>query len=307
MKKFVSVFLIAVFALTAFSGCSFNRKKTAVVISGTEIDEEIYNFYLDRVSGRPSDYGLDAKASDRDKRDAAIKLCTKYIAFNTNFVNRGLSLTASEKVEIKDNVNSYWTINGKHYENIGVSRRTLSKIMTSEAYEKAIFNSVYDKGTDDKESEKKINKYFSENYIAFRNTCAYFTTSDKSQITEQEKQNITDLFTRIAASSGKGTQEFSDACAQAGYSPSDVVIMGPTSEGYPDGFYDHVKTMSVDTVKVLLYSDVIFAVRKENISELGDGVYAVYRSECIKEMYAEEWNTAVEDYISQFTVDEIKI
>ncbi len=306
MKKIISLVLTAVICLT-LGGCAFGGRKTALVVSGAEVDTEIYNYYLDLVEQRPRDYGLTDKSGSGDRRDKAVELCRKYVAFNTVFAERGLSLTNSEKLEIADNVNNFWSMSAEHYKDIGVSRVTLNKIFTEQAYEDTLFEADFDKGMDDSEAESAVKAFFYSNYTAFRNICEYFTASDGSKVSEQEKQNITNKFSEIAASSGSSYDDFTNTCAAAGYTASGTVILKKDSGGYPEGFFLKVYTMAPGTVGIFTYDDCIFCIRKENLSDLGEEVYYNYRSTCIRNMYEESWQEAVENYLSGFTVDEVKI
>jgi len=304
MKKIICALAALNLIILSLASCSFGGKKTALTISGTDIDSEIYAYYLDRVEQRPEDYGLNSEYKQSEARDAAVDLCVRYLAFNTYFAENGLSLSVSEKVSVSDNVNNFWMRSGNHFEKIGVSKQTLTKILTSEAYENAIFSYLYDKGTGDMEAEESIKVYFYGNYVAFRNICAYYTTDDGSgRITEQERLALVDTFNAIAAASGTDSDSFTTACSDAGYAASDIAVLEKSNEGYPAGFFDNVNGMQFNEVKVFEYSDSIFAVRKESLVELGEGLYSSYRDTCIKNMHADEWSAFVEDYISTFTVD----
>ena len=304
MKKIISLFLAAVTVSLLFTGCVFDRKKTALTVSGADVDEEIFNYYLDKVEQRPVDYGLTDGYSSAEAKDAARGQCVRYIAFNTCFAEQGLSLTVPEKVSIADNVNNFWLRGERHYKKIGVSKATLTKIFTCEAYKDAIFDHLYDKGTADEAAEGLIKSYFYSNYISFRNICAYFTGEEAgSRLTEQERMDLINAFTGIASASGTDSEGFTSACAAAGYVASDIMVLEKDSEGYPEGFFESVDMMDAGQVSVLEYDDCVFAVRKESLTDLGDGLYSSYRGTCIKEMYAAEWEEYIEDYVSSFKID----
>lgn len=302
MKKFFSLILTAVL-LFSFAGCS-KRKSTALVISGTEIDSEIYAYYLDKVTSRPEDYGLNANPPKDDARDAAVKQCVRYIAINTDFYERELTLSAAEKVTVAENVNNYWIRFENHYDKIGVSRETLTKIFTSDAYEDAIFDSIYDKGVNDTAEEAIIKRYFKQNYVAFRSICAYFTDSEGADITSLQKEQIIEDFKYIA---GATSSTFSERCTEKGYTSSDVIVLEKDSDGYPNGFFEKVAAQGTGKINIYIYDECIFAVVAESLDDLGDGVYANYRSTCIEDMYGDDWESYIEDYSKNFTVDEIKV
>lgn len=309
MKKIFSVFLVISILMLSLCGCDIKisrTKKDALVISGTEINEEIYNYYLDVVTQRPGDYNISSSKDEDAIKDAAIEQCKRYLAINTSFKERNLKLTNAQKIEIADNVNNFWIRSEAHYEKIGVSRQTLSKILTANEYEDAIFSSIYDKGMDDTEAEGEIQAYFYANYTAFLNICAYYTTGSTT-LTEQEKQNLIASFENIAQNSGESAEDFTNACSDAGYSASSTVIIEKESEGYPSGFFLKVYTMEPNTVRVFSYDDCVFCIRKESLASLGDEVYSNYRDTCIEKMYSADWQQTVDNYLKNFTIDEVNI
>ena len=305
MKKIFSFILI--FALLiSLMGCA-GRKKVALVISGTEISEEIYNYYLSIITARPTDYGLDEEPSDKELKDAAVERCRRFVAISTDFDERDITLTVAEKVAVADKVNNYMLRFEKHYEKIGVSRETLNSIFTVEAKEDAIFDSMYDKGISNEKEEAIIKRYFSQNYVAFRSICAYFTDSSGNEISAVEKSALTEVFANIVSEAGTASSAFTEACNNAGYSASDIIILEKDSDGYPDGFFEKVKAQATGTVEAYEYDECIFAVRTESLDELGDGVYGNYRSTCIEDMYSDDWEEYIANYVENFTVEEINV
>jgi hypothetical protein len=129
MKRIISVLLTALILLSV-SACT-KAETTALIISGTEIDSGIFTYYLDKVVNRPLDYGLTENPEKKLLKQAVIDECKKYVAINTGFRDKGLSLSAADKVEIAQNVNNFWVRFENHYNEIGVSKQTIFKIETS--------------------------------------------------------------------------------------------------------------------------------------------------------------------------------
>lgn len=306
MKK-ITALLLAVVLIFSLSACG-NSKKTALIISGTEIDSEIFTYYLDKVMGRPLEYGLPEKPKKSELKEATITQCKKYLAANTSFKDMGLSLTSSEKVEIAQTVNDYWIRFENHYNSIGVSKQTLTKILTAKAYEDAVFAAKYDKGTANAKEEAVLQNYFYENYISFRNVCAYFTSADGSTpLTQLEKNKLTESINLLAENAGADIEKFGEAVQAAGYSLSDSVLLKKGAEGYPVGFFEKVANQKDGTVQVITYDECIFIVWKENLREKGESVYVNYRSVCINDLYADKSQSQINEFISSFTVKEKNI
>ncbi len=302
MKKMISA-LLAVLILLLFTACNTD-KKTALIISGTEIDSEIFSYYLDKVIHRPTDYGLAENPEKKLLKQAAIDECKKYVAINTSFRDKGLSLSASDKVKISDNVNQFWTRFESHYEKIGVSKQTLTKIMTADAYEDAIFTATYDRGIGNAAAEKELTDYFYSNYVSFRTVCAYFTAPDGSAMSQADKIALVELFKTLGSNTAVDVDEFTQTVTTAGYTLSDTIILKKDSDGYPAGFFEKVYSQTNDTVQILEYDECVFAVLKESLEAKGDAVYVNYRTSCINDLYSEVSGQEIENYIETLTVEE---
>ena len=302
MKKLTAL-LIAVVILFSLTACS-NQKKAALVIAGTEINSEIFTYYLDKIIQAPLDYGLSDNPSDKELKQAAIEECKKYLAANTSFRDKSLSLTASEKVEISQTVNNYWIRFENHYNKIGVSKQTLTKIFTSNAYKDKLFTAEYDRGTSDAEAEEVLQNYYYENYISFRTVCAYFTAADGSPMTQLEKNQLLASIDALAANADSDIDKFAQAAQETGYSLSDSVLLKSGTDAYPEGFYEKVSEQEDDTVEVIVYDECVFIVWKENLKDKGESVYYNYRSACISDLYYDDYQAALNEYLSTLTVEE---
>ncbi len=301
MKKIISALLAAVILFT-FCACSA-KKKTVLVISGAEIDSEIFTYFFHTVVQRPQDYGLNEESKDSLFKEEAIEQCKEYLAANTRFAEAGLKLTAADKVEISQTVNDLWLRFENHYKSVGISKQTLTKIQTAEMYEDELFNATYDKGINDAAAEQKIQNYFYSSYVSFKNVCAYYTKADGSQMSQLEKNQLVEGFNAMATVTAD-VEKFGDAAAEAGYSLSDSVLLKKNSDGYPEGFFEKVAAMDDNTVQIIIYDDCVFAVLRENLKEKGESVYANYRSACINDLYSAEYRQTIEGYTSTLTVEE---
>lgn len=298
MKKFTAA-AAAILILLSLCSCS-RRSPTVLTVGGAEINREIFVYYLDKVAERPTDYGH-ADTSDRAKvKQAAIDKCKKYVAVNTEFVTKGLKLTSAEKTDISEEVNNLWIRFENHYRSVGVSKQTLTKIMTCEAYEEALFTALYDKGTGDAAAEQAIKDYFYSEYVCFRTVCAYFTAGTNSKMTQQQKNDTVAAFNKMAAS----VSGFSDAASAAGYALSDSILLKKDSDGYPAGFFEKIAKQQANTVQVLVYDECVFAVLKEDLAAKGESLYANYRSSCIKDLYSEAAESKTAEAVAALPVEE---
>lgn len=301
MKRILSA-VIAAAMLLSLGSCS-GKPKTALTVQGAEINSEIFAYYLDRVAASPESYGLEKNASDNELKDAAITECKKYVASNSEFINGGNSLSSADKVAVSEQVNNIWMRSGKHYESIGVSKQTLTKIVTSEKYEDAVFTKLYDRGRDDAAAERAIQNYFYDNYVSFRTVCAYFSSSDGTPLTQLEKTEMLNFFNGISTDSTVTAEDFEKSFTETGYAVSDTVILKKNSDGYPEGFFDAVNGQTGSTVQTIVYDDCVFAIYKENLADKGEGVYASYRAACVNDLYADRNDERIEKTIAVLTVE----
>lgn len=302
MKKIIAA-ILAVTMLLLLGSCS-GKPKIALTIQGTEINGEIFAYYLDRVAATPESYGLAKNASEKELKDAAVTECKKYVASNSEFVNGGNSLSSADKVAVSEQVNNLWMRSQKHYESIGVSKQTLTKIVTSEKYEDAVFTALYDVGRDDAAAERAIQNYFYDNYVSFRTVCAYFSSADGTPLTQLEKTEMLNFFTGLSGESKITVEDFEKNFADTGYTVSDTVILKKSSDGYPEGFYDSVAGQADSTVQMLVYDDCVFVVYKENLADKGESVYAAYRATCVNDLYADRNDERIEKTIAVLTVEQ---
>ncbi len=117
-KAFVAV-LLCLAAVFCTAGCAAN-KKSALNISGAQIDYETFLYYYDRVHAFPEKYGLASDATDGQMIDAAIEQCCEYVAVNTKIVELGLTLSPSEKRAASNNLEALWHVFSGYYEKLGV-------------------------------------------------------------------------------------------------------------------------------------------------------------------------------------------
>ncbi len=302
MKK-IAALLLAVMILFSLSACS-GQNTTALVIADTKINGEIFTYYLDKVHQAPSDYGLNQNPLKKDLKAAAINECKKYLATNTRFSEKGLKLSASEKVEISQTVNNYWIRFENHYKEIGISKPTLTKIFTSNKYKDALFAAEYDKGTSNAEAETVLQDYFYGNYISFRTVCAYYTTVDGAPMTQLEKNQLMATIDSLASNAGTDIEKFAETVQAAGYSLSDSVLLKKGAGTYPEDFYEKVSAQANDTVQVIVYDECVFIVWKESLKDKGESVYFNYRSACINDLYYEEYQNTLNEYLESLEVEE---
>ena len=310
-KSFVAV-LLCLAAVFCTAGCSAS-KKSALNISGAQIDYETFLYYFDQVHAFPEKYELAADATNEQMIDAAIELCCEYVAVNTKLSEYGLTLSASEKRSASNNLEDLWHVFSGYYEKLGVSKQTLMKIETADTSRNRLFYYIYDEGGEKAVSEDDIKKYYNENYISFRAITGYLTTTDANGdtvvMTADQKAAMNKEFMELSTRLGNGQTMNEIVELYSKKHPDSTVsdqlqFIKKGTDSYPEGFFEKVQQLSVGSNTVLIMDNYIFLILRENPSEdEAKQYYDRYRDDCLKSLRGDEFKTIVEGYASELSVE----
>ncbi len=293
MKKITSLLLVVAMITLLFASCSGPAK---VKVNGVKVDNEIYTYFED---------GLDDSLSKSEKEDAIKKSISRYVTINSEFNNRGLSLSSSEKKNVSTTVNNLWHIYGAHYDDIGVSKQTLYKIEVSKAYENALLNFYYsDKGVSPV-SEDQIKTYFSENYVAVRLVTGYLFNVDENganvPMTDDQKTNLVNLFNSVATMVNSGTSlEEAVSSLGSGTEIHDSLIHANDTNTLPDGFFSAAKAIETNKSAAISLGDYIFLVQRIDVFNEEFGYYSTYRTDCLQKMKGEEFSQIIDKWSESY-------
>ncbi len=291
MKK-LTAFLLAVVLILSLTSCTASKVK----INGTKIDNEIHTYFESSVS--KNDKG---EVSEED----VLKAISRYVAVNSEFEIRGLSLDSSIKSEVSTAVNDLWHIYGSYYEELGISKQTVYKIELSKAYEDALLSDYYSEKGDHPVSEEDIKNYFKENYCAIRFVTGYlFNVDDKGNpvtMTDAEKTKLKSSFDAVAESINGGIA-IEEAVGTLGENTEvHNTIVNAFSDGtYPDGFFDAVKKIEQDKTQVITIENYIFLVSRIDVFSSEYGYFNTYRTHCLKQMKGEEFKAVVDKWAESY-------
>jgi len=293
MKLRKAVLLILILSLSlSFVACSkpvVETKEVAVTVGDAGVDEGVFAYYLDtqiKMNGE--------NAKKADAIDAAEKLCAEYVKVNTEFKTRELSLSIESKKTVSLLVDEAWNLYGGYYEKIGVSKETLTKIKTSEAYKDTLVSSVFGAGGDKEISEDQMKAYFTENYIFFK----YMTTAltgdaeaDKATTSKykETKDNIgkEDPDTEEEMTFEDVNKKYCEETGEPAASLDVTALKKGSVEGFPEKFYSDVAEMEVDAYKVLSYEGSIYLVQKVD----GSSYFSDYKNSILEIMTNTDFET----------------
>ena len=311
LKRFLAV-LICIAMLFSFASCS-TKGKTVINVSGAEIDYETFLYFLDTVKSSPVKYGLSEKPDAKQIKQAAIEQCKQYVAVNTWLKEEKLSLSQNEKSAAADKLNNTWRIFSHYYEELGISKQILMKIMLGEANRNRLFYYIFDEGGENAVAEKDIKAFYENNYITFRAINVYLSKYDSNgkavALNDKERKaaiaELEDLNQKLI--DGMSTKDIAELyqTKHPGTSVSDqLLFIKKDANSYPDGFFDKVKALKTGTSDVLVSEEYAFLVLHEDINaEDAQQYYSLYRDDCLKSLKGEEFDALVKEYADKFKVD----
>lgn len=293
MKKITSLLLVVAMITLLFSSCSGPAK---IKVNGVKVDNEIYTYFED---------GLDDALSKKEKEDIIKKSISRYVTINSEFANRSLALSSTEKKNVSTTVNNLWHIFGAHYEDIGVSKQTLYKIEVSKAYESALLNFYYSDNGVAPISEEQIKAYFNEYYVAVRLATGYLFNIDENgasvPMTNDQKNNLINAFNSAATMVNGGTSlEETVAALGGGTEIHDSIINASDTKTLPEGFFAAAKAIETNKAAAIPLGDYVFLVQRIDVFNEEYGYYSTYRTDCLKKMKGEEFSQIIDKWSESY-------
>lgn len=283
-KKIISSLLALLTVILLFGGCA---AKTEVKINGTNIDNEVTAYFKDKA---------------RDGEDVN-SLIARYVAINSEFNNRSLTVPPSMRASLSNDVNNIWTLFGTYYEELGISKETIYKIELSRVYESLLLEERYGENGVSPVSEDDLKEYFRGNYASVRFVTGYMfevTENGTTEMTDEQKTKLTDSFNAAADAVNDGTSIEEAVALLSSAEIHDTVVNSKGNDNFPDGFWDKVKKIEVNKADVITLGSYIFLVQKVD-SEKGDyECYSEYKSDCLYQMKSEEFDKIIDSWAKQY-------
>ncbi len=281
----------------AFSSCSVLEKDAALTINNTKIGNDVFTYFLDLATVE-----LGTNASYETLVNEAATLAGTYYKTNSLFHTYKLSLSTAQKAEVSEKVNAVWGIYGNYYTNIGVSKETLTKVYTADAYRDALLIHYYGEGGIEEIPLSRIYANFKSNYIVFQAITGYFTETDTAGNTIRLNKNDTETlvlkFQNMSAMVNAGEQtmeEAADYLTESGYpgSVQTVVLHKDDKSSYPDGFFAKVQSIDSRYAAIIASNDYIFLVLKGE-ADVNSSFFTDKKTEIIKNLVGDSIDTTIE-------------
>ncbi len=284
MKKVFSLFLAVILCVLSFSSCSGIAK---VSVNGTKIDNEIYAYFEDLHDGNEGEIK---------------KSISRYVTINSEFNNRELKLSSSQKSELSLKVDDLWHLYGIHYQDVGVSKQAIYKIETSKVYEDVLLDYYYGQGGVSPVSEESLKKYFKENYIAIRFATGYLFNIDEqgapAPMTDTEKAVIINNFAKSVdlINTGSSIEEATSEEVR------DALINSSYDGSFPTGFYSEVEEIEVDSATTVNLDNYVFLVERIDVFDETYNYYETYRTECLRKVKGDDFEKLVDQWSQSYVV-----
>lgn len=288
-----------------FSGCSLTDKGTAMEINSIEISDDVFTYFLDKAV---VDLGVDAPLKSLKER--ATVYAETYFKTNSLANSRGVTLTIAEKKAVSERVNAYWGIYGEYYTKIGVTKETLTKVFTADAFREALLVHFYGTGGEEEIPLARLYAQFKTNYIVFQAITGYLTQTNingqTTKINETEKEALILKFQNMSAmvnASEQNMEQAADFLAESGYQSSvQTVVLHKDDTSYPPGFFEKVKNTESRRATVIGTDEYIFLVLRGD-ADANSTYFNEKRTEMIEIIVGNE----IDEKIEKSLVVETKI
>ena len=285
-KKIIS-FITAVcciLSILLFSSCNISGKNSALTINNTPISDDVFTYFLDCAIN-----DLGENASYETAKERAASLAGKYYKTNSLAHGYGLTLSTAQKVAVSEKVNAHWNIYCDYYTSIGITKETLTKVFSADAYRDLLLNYYYGEGGVNEIPVSRIYANFRTNYIVFQAITGYFTETDTAGNTVKISQN-----------------EMEEACqylSESGY-PSSVqtVILHKDDTSYPPGFFEKVQTIETHKVSIIGSNDYIFLVLRGEVDS-NSSYFLDKKTDIIRDIVGTDIDNLIEEaYELSYTI-----
>lgn len=284
IKKIISCFLLCSILLLTFGGCTTAEK---VKINGVGIDPEVVAYF---------ETTLEKDENVKDK-------VSRYVAVNSEFQNKELTVPGSKRKELSEHVNDLWHLYGAFYEKNNISKETIYKIELSKVYEGLILENRYSKNGELPLKEKEIKAYFRDNFASIRFVTGYlFNVSEDgtSEMTDEQKKALLDSFKSTAETINNGT-DIEEAVALLGSQEIHNTVVSSSEGGnFPEGFFDEVKKLETGKAAAFTLGSYVFLVERMDAEDGEFACYSDYRSDCLYGLKGEEFESYINELAKQY-------
>lgn len=274
-KKITSA--MALCALLIGSLCACSRDSYALKVGENSISKEIYGYYYSVVANS------DEYKDEDDKEKIAAELCAEYISGRVLAAEKGISLSAEEKVSVASKTKSMWQLYSSFYKKYSVTKEALGEALSYDALIDKLTLTAYGEGGEREEPLSTLENYFYSNYAAVKIMSADFKKENGESFDEAEVEDITKKFTNMRNSVRSGSEMSAVAEQYIDLVDFDdkVKLLRSDDTEYPSGMFEKISEIQTGSVQVFRYERGIYLIQKIDIKASPSEYFDVYKSECL--------------------------
>lgn len=313
-KRLISIALIAVLILTMFTGCGSNLKYAAT-IGNVKVTEGIYKYYTDYVLNHLSEFSLDSESLEGDIEEVVTELVKKYVALNSLWAELKINMTYDLRNSAANEADERWDLFGKYYENIGITKQDIYKIVKNETYRTALTNYYY--GENSKINPIKtetLKAAFSKKYIGVKIIAASLTTVDALGGTVKLKgtalTSIQRYFENMKSKANNGSDieqlyaSYNASNDLIGTEGLDTYVFTENNTQYGEDFFKTVSKLKLNKATVIENDDTIYLVYRVDITSNDYEYFMTYKNDILVELYKSKIDALIEERCKDLEVDE---
>lgn len=287
VKKIISALAVCVLCMVSLCACSGGEY--AVKVGENSVSKEIYGYYYSIVANS------DEYKDEEDKEKAAAELCAEYISGQLLAAEKGVSLSAEEKVNVSSETKSMWQMYAAFYKKYSVTKEALCSALTYDALVDKLTLTVYGEGGEKEVQKQALENYFYSNYAAVKIVSADFKKENGESFDESEIKEITQKFTQMRNSVRAGSTVSSAASRYIDIVNFDdkVKILRFDDTEYPNGMFEKISQISAGGAQVFRYERGIYLVQKTDMKASPGEYFDIYRNDCLLALKRDEMKKAI--------------
>lgn len=290
MKRRIFAFCLLIIMLLSFAACTSN--KSVITVSGQDINEGVFIYYLDKVMSNPAQYGVKEETKE-NLISAAELLCKKYGSAIAFMNENGIVISTQRKQAVATQVENLWSLYSAYYKSVGVEKTELTKVITHEYRMKQLVDYYFGADGRNPVSDSDLKEEFVDLYVGFRAVAADLTKvndmGETIDLTEKEKTALKKSFSSYAQkiNDGDSTIEevnisYNDSLGLITTEEPEMSLVKKGDPMYGDGFFEKVMDVSHGRATVIEDGKTLYLIQRQKIATTDEDAFAQYRTEVLE-------------------------
>lgn len=320
MKKLAAA-VLAVLTACSLSACGGDTSWTFRSGDYTVTSGMYVGLSIDALSAASSTEGYDSTKSPFDQdiestdsvkwlQAKANQLSKEYLAIETQFAERGLTLSEQDQSEIDSQVEMYWTQfgMGSVYEEEGCGKTSYATLVANNYKKNLLFQNVYGEGGEKEVPESELEATFQNDYVKGVYISLSILDDEGEKLTGDELQAVKDDAQKLADRIEAGedfeevkAQYLADPDAEEESEPTDTSIV-TLKESATTAPYNAIASGEVGEVQVVEGTNAMFVV--QTLDVMSGTSFDDYRDTVLQNMKADEFEDLITEWVSALEITE---